>query len=77
MLQNFPGGPVVNNPHANERGVGSILGWETRKSHAAGQLSTRSTPREAHIAATKPVHSRARAPQQGKSPRHPPPRLGN
>lgn len=68
---------MVNNPPANERGVGSMLGWETKISHAAGQLSTHSTPREAHIAATKPVHSRARAPQQGKSPHHPPPRLGN
>ena len=76
-MQNFPGGPVVNNAPANERDVGSILGWETKISHAAGQLSARSTPREAHIAATMPVHSRARAPQQEKSPHHPPPRFGN
>ena len=50
--RDFPGGPVVENPPSNAGDVGSIPGWETKVPHAVGQLSPRTTTRE------------ARAPQQ-------------
>ena len=38
--QDFLGGPVVGTPPSNARNVGSVPGWGTNISHAAGQLST-------------------------------------
>ena len=38
-LMDFPGGPVVKNSPSNAGDVGSISGWKTKISHAAGQLS--------------------------------------
>ena len=40
-LRDFPGGAVVNNPPSNAGDRGSIPGWGTKISHAAGQLSLR------------------------------------
>ena len=37
--QDFPGGPVAGTPPSNAGDVGSVPGWGTNISHAAGQLS--------------------------------------
>ena len=38
-VEDFPGGPVVQNPPCNAGGVGLICGQGTKISHASGQLS--------------------------------------
>ena len=42
----FPGGPVVKNLPSNAEDMGSIPGWGTKISHAAGQLSQHTTTTE-------------------------------
>lgn len=34
-FEDFPGDPVVNIPHFQHRGTGSIPGWRTKIPHAA------------------------------------------
>ena len=46
MSWDFPGGPVVKNLPSNARDTGSIPGWGTKISHAAGQLSTCAATKE-------------------------------
>ena len=66
----FPGGPVVKNLPSNAGNAGSIPGQGTKISHAAGQLSPRSTTIElehlnerAHVLqTTEPMCSGARVP---------------
>ena len=63
-LGDFPGGPVVKNPPSNAGDAGSIPGWETRLSQAAGQLSPWATT-------TEPVRlseREAQAPQLERNP---------
>ena len=49
-VEDFPGGPVVQNPSCNAGGVGLICGQGTKISHASGQLSLWATT-------TEPTHS--------------------
>ena len=48
----FPGGPMVNNPHCNAGDTGSISGRGTKIPHTVGQLSPCATTRERLGAAT-------------------------
>ena len=43
---NFPGGPVVKNPHSNTGGAGSVPGQKTKISHAVDQISPCATARK-------------------------------
>ena len=46
-LSGLPGDPVVENLSSNARHTGSVPGWGTKISHAAGQLSLLAANREA------------------------------
>ena len=67
----FPGGPVVKNPPFNAGDRGSIPGWGTKISHAAGKLNPYTTATElvhlnetAHVLqTTEPMRSGACMPE--------------
>ena len=40
IMRDFPGGPVVKSLPCNSRGMGSILGWETKIPSAAKGLKS-------------------------------------
>ena len=40
IMRDFPGGPVVKSLPCNARGMGSILGWETKIPSAAKGLKS-------------------------------------
>ena len=46
MKEDFPGGPVVENPPSSAGDAGPILAWGTKVPLAAGQLSPRVLARE-------------------------------
>ena len=46
--RDFPGGPVVKNPHSNAKDANSILVWGTKIPHATGQ-------RNPHVINTEPT----------------------
>ena len=45
-MEDFPGGPVAQNPPCNAGDTGLICGQGTKISHASGQLSLRATTAE-------------------------------
>ena len=77
-IEDFPGGPVVENPPSNTGDVGSIPGLGPKIPHAVGQLGPRTTIREAHelqplrpcTAHIEPTCSTACASQQEKPMHH-------
>ena len=64
----FPGAPVVNNPPSSAGDMAWLPGWGTKTSHAAGQLSLHTTPREKLVCRNERPHMpqwRSRVPQLG------------
>ena len=46
ISRDFPGGPVIKNPHSSAGDAGLIPGWGANTPHAAGNLSQHTTTRE-------------------------------